>query len=420
MSKLESLALALTLLAGAIFSPGSAVFAAESRAQSRNAEAGAAESAGTVPAFHIGLVTDSGVQAQDEWLGAQEIVRRYGEADAGGLVRHSTYPDNFPDDIGATLTGILKLAEDPLMKVIVVSQAVPGTAEAFRRIRAKRPDIILLAGEAYDDEKEIAAAADLVVNVDHISRGYLIPHSAREMGAKTFVYISFPRHQGYANPARQRAIMVQACADLGLRFVDETIPDPTGAEGVDGARRFIMEIFPAWLVKYGRDTAFFSTNDAHIAPIIRQVANLGGFFVEAYGPSPLLGYPEAFDLNLQTETGDWPAIMREIEEAVNRSGAGGRLGTWAYSSGFCRTVGLAEFGKLIAEGRAEISDTTALLAGYDKISPGAKWHGTYYMDPVTAERISNLLLLYQDTYIFGRGYLGVTKVEIPEKYLLMR
>jgi hypothetical protein len=29
----------------------------------------------------------------------------------------------------------------------------------------------------------------------------------------------------------------------------------------------------------------------------------------------------------------------------------------------------------------------------------------------------NLVLVYQDTYVFGRGYMGVTDLEIPQKYL---
>jgi len=30
------------------------------------------------------------------------------------------------------------------------------------------------------------------------------------------------------------------------------------------------------------------------------------------------------------------------------------------------------------------------------------------------------VLIYQDTYIFGRGYLGMTKVQVPEKYFKIR
>ena len=30
--------------------------------------------------------------------------------------------------------------------------------------------------------------------------------------------------------------------------------------------------------------------------------------------------------------------------------------------------------------------------------------------------IANSFFVYQDTYIFGKGYMGITSVEVPEKY----
>ena len=30
--------------------------------------------------------------------------------------------------------------------------------------------------------------------------------------------------------------------------------------------------------------------------------------------------------------------------------------------------------------------------------------------------IPNSFFVYQDTYIFGKGYMGITSVEVPEKY----
>jgi hypothetical protein len=80
---------------------------------------------------------------------------------------------------------------------------------------------------------------------------------------------------------------------------------------------------------------------------------------------------------------------------------------------------MAEFGRLIAEGRAKVSDTKTLLECYGKFSPGAKWNGTYFMDAITAKPIRNYFLVYQDTYIFGKGYTGMTGVEIPDKYMLI-
>ena len=93
------------------------------------------------------------------------------------------------------------------------------------------------------------------------------------------------------------------------------------------------------------------------------------------------------------------------------------MGTWAYSIGFSHSAGLAEFGKMVVEGKTKLSDRKALLAMYGKFSPGAKWNGSAYIDAATKKPMRNFFLMYQDTYVLGKGYLGATKVTVPEKYL---
>ncbi|MDR0652844.1 MAG: DUF3798 domain-containing protein, partial [Synergistaceae bacterium] len=133
-------------------------------------------------------------QGEDEVRGAEQMIKLYGDVSEGGMIRYVTYPDSFMAEMEPTIAQLAGMADDPLMKVVVASQAVPGTTEGFRRIKEKRPDIICLAGEAHEDPNVIASVADMVTNADFVSRGYLIPHSAKELGAKTFVHISFPRH----------------------------------------------------------------------------------------------------------------------------------------------------------------------------------------------------------------------------------
>jgi hypothetical protein len=44
--------------------------------------------------------------------------------------------------------------------------------------------------------------------------------------------------------SRRRAIMEEACKDLGLQFVFETVPDPVSDVGVAGACQAILEKVP--------------------------------------------------------------------------------------------------------------------------------------------------------------------------------
>jgi len=366
--------------------------------------------------YHIGIVTGTVSQSEDDLRGAEELIKRYGKVSDGGIIQHITYPDDFMSQQETTISQIVALADDPAMKAIVVNQAVPGTAEAFKRVKEKRPDILTFAGEAHEDPLVIQASSDLVINADFISRGYTIVWAAKELGAKTFVHISFPRHMSYESLGLRRQIMEEACKNLGLQFVFETAPDPTSDVGVAGAQQFILEKVPQWIQKYGKDTAFFCTNDAHTEPLLKQLATYGGMFVEADLPSPLMGYPGAFGIDLTAEAGNFPAILKKVENVVTEKAGAGRFGTWAYSYGFSVSAGLGEYAKRILDGTAEKGKMSDLYAALGEFTPGAKWNGGNYIDANTGVRSKNHSLIYMDTYILGNGYLPTTEVEVPEQY----
>lgn len=374
--------------------------------------------------FHIGVVTETVSQAEDDLRGAERLIKEYGAVADGGYIKHITTPDDFMAQQETMISNMVSLADDPLMKVIVSCNTLPGSAEAYKRIRAKRPDIILLGALPHEDPLVITKAVDLAVDADFVSRGYTIPWGAKQLGAKTFVHISFPRHMSYEGLGRRRAIMEQACKDLGMNFAFETAPDPTSDVGMAGAQQFILEKVPQWIQKYspkGEKVAFFCTNDGHTEPLIKQIlASKNAIFVEPDSASPLMGFPGALGLDLTAEKGDFPAIVKKIDAAVKAKGAAGRVGTWAYSTGYTLTAGLGEFGKRVVEGKAKVTDTKALFEALGKYTPGAKWNGALYTDMSTGVKSKNFLLVYMDTYVFGKGYLGATNIKVPEKYFTIK
>lgn len=368
--------------------------------------------------FHIGIVTGSFSQSEDDRRGAQAFQDKYGS----DMVTLAIYPDNFTEELDTTIQIIVDLAEDPDMKAIIVNQAVDGTTEAFRLIHEKRPDILCIAGEAYEDFVDIGAQADLVVNYDFISRGYLMIRSAHELGCDTFVHISFPRHLSYESVARQVAIMKAACEEFDMKFEMVEAPDPTTEVGVPGAQAYITEHVPEWVDKYGQNSAYFCTNDAHTEPLIRSLLECGGYFIEADLPSPLMGYPGALDLDLNQYAGDFETITAKVEEAVVANGGAGRFGTWTYSYGYTVSAGLAEHAKNVIEGTSDLNNIDDLAKAYKVFSPGVDWNGSGYADAETGDRSDNIFLIYQDTYIFGNPgrYLGTTKIEVPEEYFTIQ
>jgi len=373
---------------------------------------GAKEATKAAEGFHIGIVTGSVSQSEDDRRGAEAFQALYGEE----MVKLAIYPDNFTEELETTIQTIVNLSDDPKMKAIVVNQAVPGTAEAFRQIKERRPDIICLAGESHEDLPVIGGAADLTSNNDFVSRGYLIIKTAHDLGCDTFVHISFPRHMAYETMSRRVAIMRKTCDLFGMKFVLETAPDPTTDVGVAGAQAYILEKVPEWVEKYGKNAAYFCTNDAHTEPLLKQLLAYGGYFIEADLPSPLMGYPGALGLDLSKEAGNFQAILAKVEEGVVKAGGAGKFGTWAYSYGYTVSAGLAQHAKNVIEGKSQLKDIDDLSKAFAQFSPGANWNGASYVDS-DGVKSANIFLVYQDTYIMGKTgdkYMHATEVAVPE------
>lgn len=361
----------------------------------------------------IAIITGTVTQSEDDRRGAEAVQAKY-TADKVAL---ATYPDNFGEEYDTTVQTIVNFADDQNVKAIVVNQAVPGTAEAFQKVKELRPDIVCIAGEAHEDLPVIGKVADVVINNNFIDRGYLMIHTAKELGCDTFVHVSFPRHLAYETMSRRIAIMQAACEELGLKFVQETAPDPTdtSAGGMDGAVAFMKENTPKWIEQYGQKAAFFCTNDGETAPMLAALLEKGGYFIEADLPSPLLGYPEALGgLDTTAEAGNFEAITKKVEDAVVAAGGAGRFGTWTVSWGYTLSSGLGEYAMQLIDGNAELQNASDIAAAF-KTASGADWAGSSYKT-IDGETLPSILLMYADTYIFGKGFMHATDVKVPEKY----
>lgn len=371
------------------------------------------------PDYHIGIVTLGYDQSEDEIRGAWALIEQYGRVESGGMIKHVVLPDNFEEEQTLVISSIASLADDPLMKAIIVNQAVLGTAAAFRKIRrAVKDDIILIAVRQddsstiytmkYDDLNVISQVADLIVSSDDVTRGYYDIQMAKNMGATTFIFMSFPRHMSITALSKRRDIYEKTCEDLGLEFVFETIPDPNGDVGPFGLSQWSFRDVISHLVKqYGKDTVFSITNTYLEAALIMCVAELGAIFLNQSDLSPACGYPGAFELDLSAEADDWPAMVKKIEEVVVAKEMSGRMGTWPYSFRYCNSTCLARFAMDMIEGQSTGNLPNDIISAYRSLTPGCEWLAQVGKDPDTGQEISNHYLLTMDTYIFGQGYSGV-------------
>lgn len=281
-------------------------------------------SSGSTGEFKIGIMTGTVSQGEEEYRQAQDMLAKYPD-----MIVTTTYPDRFTQEVETTITNMMALADDPDVKAIVMVQAVPGAAAAVDRVREVRPEMLFILGAPQEDQDVIATKGDIILNTDDLGRGEQIAQQAFDMGAKTLVHYSFPRHMSIEFLAVRRDRMKAEAERLGMLWVEEDSPDPTGDAGVPGTQQFISEDVPRKIAEYGKDTALFATNCSMMEPLIRQTIDHGGIFPVQCCPSPYHAYPAALGIAVPTEKqGDLDYILTMIGEKVEEAGASGRVATW--------------------------------------------------------------------------------------------
>lgn len=276
-------------------------------------------------AWKIGIMSSTVTQNEEEFRMAEQMVQKYGSS----RILHTTYPDKFMDEQETTITNMLEMASTPGVKAIVMVQAVPGAVAAVDKVREQYPDMLIILGSPQEDPDIIAQKGDIVLNTDDLGRGYQIAEHAKALGTQVLVHYSFPRHMSIEMLSKRRALMKERAEALGIKFVDEDAPDPTGDAGVPGTQQFIMEDVPRKIAQYGKNTAVFGTNCAMQEPLIRQSIGNGGIFPVQCCPSPYHALPAALGIEVPAEKkGNVPWMLDEIAAKVEAAGAKGRVATW--------------------------------------------------------------------------------------------
>ena len=344
--------------------------------------------------YKIGIITGTVSQGEEEYQQAQKLKEEYGD-----MVVTATYPDNFSTETEQTIATVTNMAADPKVKAIIFVQAVPGATAAIQKVKETRDDILFISGVCAEDPGVIAAASDICLLVDEIAMGTTVIDQAKKQGAKTFVHISFERHLGYATIAARQAGFKARCAELGIKYVEATAPDPTGDAGVTGAQAWITENIKVYVDQYGADTAFFSTNCSLQVPLIQEVAKYKAIFPQQCCPSPYHAYPSAFNIKTEGHEGDVEYMLGEIKKAVADAGNSGRMSTWEVpinmmmiKAGFNYAV------KWIEGDITERCDEDALLKEMKAIS-GEATTISHYSDETVGE-LDNFFLILCPFYDF--------------------
>lgn len=294
--------------------------------------------------YKIGIMTTTVSQSEESYRAAEILQSKNPDK-----VVLATFPDKFATEQETSISTALSLASDPDIKAIIFSQAVQGTAAACQKIREVRPDILLIAAGYQDDSATTSANCDIFYHSNVPKMGFQMVDELSDMGAKTFVHYSFPRHLAWQPTADRLQNMKDRCAELGLTLVETTTPDPMSDAGVSGTQQFVIEDVPRSVDQYGVETAFFGTNTAQQEPMIKCVVDTKSYFTYPSDPSPFVGFPSALGIEVPDDKlYDTAYMMDAISAKLADAGMSGHMGTWtapimtlfmtgsyAYAEAFC-------------------------------------------------------------------------------------
>ena len=347
----------------------------------------------------IAIITNTLSQNEEEFRSADFMVEKYG----ADRITHDVMPDNFMTEQEQFVAVVSKYGADPEYKAIIINQACPGSNAAIDKVLESREkdDLLIAYCTPQENADDIVKRADIILSIDEINKGTAIAQQAYDMGCKTFVHYSFPRHMAQAPLAGCRDLIKAKCEELGIEFVDATAPDPTSDAGVSGAQMFILEDVPKMVEKYGQDTCFFSTNCAMQVPLIEAVHDSGAYYALPCCPSPYHGFPSALGIESPEDlVNGLQTTIDAINTKLEEDGLSGHFSTWSVPAYIANTVATTEYAFLWMNGEVGKCDKQTiqdLLADYCNTDVSL----VPYEDPDTHATFDNYLVYLQGFLNFG-------------------
>jgi hypothetical protein len=313
-------------------------FVACSKKDNTASSGGVAGESGPFPG-KIAVISSDVSQNEEEFRAGEQLVKKYG-SDKVTLV---TWPANFMAEQEQMVTIVQRLAADKDLKALIINQAVPGTNPAVDKLLETRKDVFIVYCTPQENPPDVSRRANLTLMPDELAMGPTMVKQAKALGAKVFVHYSFPRHMSQPLLSGRRDLIRQNCATEGLQFVDATSPDPTSDAGVTGSQQFILEDVPRLISRYGKDTAFFSTNCSQQIPLIKAIVDAGGIYPQPCCPSPYHGFPSALGIGSGEGLPDINWMISETRKVLASKNEIGRVSTWPAPASMTWTCAGAEY-----------------------------------------------------------------------------
>ena len=348
----------------------------------------------------IGVVTSSNKINKGDYYSVKPLIDKYGKE----KIIHTTWPANFMSERGQMMDIVKALAADRDVRAILINQAYIGSNDAVDAIKKTRDDLFIVYCWTHEPVPETVLRANLLLWPNEMGMGQAMVRQAKKQGARVFVHYSFQRHLIIDLVCQRRDKIRETCAAEGLQFVDAAALDPVSDAGSGPAIQFILEDVPRMVAKYGGDTAFFATNCALQAPLIKAVVDCRAIYTQPCCPSPFHGFPEA--LGIQTEDGsdDLNYIIGEACRIAAEKNMTDRLSTWPVSASMMFTNAGAEYAIKWLNGqvpKTEIDETALMncMSSYVKevVGEGVEVEmNSYSGNAATYDNFKLVLMSYLD------------------------
>lgn len=323
---------------------------------------------------------------------------------------------------------LVNLSEDESIRAVVVADAPQGTAALFSELKELRPDLHLLALAPVESPLVIQAAADIVMDFDHVMRAYSAVLIAARMGRKSIVLLSMPGPNEDWRFNTRQAVLRAASTDMGVTF-KTLVVNPDGLE--KALRGLDIEVGPdiatVPAIPSGSATGtVMVVNDGRLASeAVRIAVASGAMFIELDRPED--GYAgTAVGTEAPSEAAGGPArvtastlkdgdsVRTWIDTARNVPGRPGLTLIWPGEQASLMELGALVFAKSVVDGKP--ASEGSLAAVMNTVWPTGQWHASHYIDPQTGVRARNHLLIGADPYLVGRSYLSSESRFMPSKY----
>ena len=345
----------------------------------------------TLLGFKMVVLTGAIVDDEAAYLFAEKAVKIYGS----DTLIHKSTPANFREKLwfDAFLADLL---EDPSVKVLIINPAIEHFDGIFEKIRKTLPDMLIVIIRPWASDK-ISEIADIVLDVNELALGRIIPEQAKKSGAKTLVHYFVPRHMGYPLPLKIQNTMKEVCREINLEFVVAEAPDPLDDSSVPGAYQFAIDDIPLKVKEYGKDICFYTTAWIMREPLISATVEEGAIFAQPFFFGELDFYRNVLDIGWNDKSiGDVKLMNQKTAAKIEDLGMSGRFSIWPIPAAMLMGTAAVEYSLAYCQGDADREADKDLLLKCLQKAMTDYGYGNHNVHVNLAEGTDNFFLITED------------------------